>query len=37
MARCKSLIDILQGIAYAQLRDKKSNIPMFSPASQSNV
>lgn len=37
VAHCKSLIDISQCIAYARLHVKKSNIPMFSPASQSNV
>lgn len=37
MAHCTSLIDILCAVSSAQLRDKKSNNPMFSAASQSNV
>lgn len=31
------LLDIFQGVMYAQLHEWKSNIPMFSPASQFDV
>lgn len=37
MTHCKSLIGHFQCVTYAQLRAKKSNIPMFSAASQSDV